>query len=359
MTILCYKKSSIATENFFSSTMKSLSTTQQAQIITLLEAGHSAYSIASQMEVSHSTVCNYRSKYLPKIKKASGGRPKKLSSHNIRHGTRLLLTGKADTAVQVAKALGNITNQSISTQTIRNHLKKSGFKPVVKKKRPMLSKKHMKNRLDFAISHQHWTLDDWKKVIWSDETKINRFQSDGRQWIWKGPQETGLIEREVQGSVKFGGGSLMMWGCMTWEGIGYCCKIDGRMDKELYTQILEEELQQTLDHYGLISTDIIFQQDNDPKHTSKMATKWLQDHHFTVMDWPAQSPDLNPIEHLWEHLKRRLKEYENPPNGILQLWERVEKEWEDISADICQNLIASMPRRVAAVIQAKGGHTKY
>ena len=222
-----------------------------------------------------------------------------------------------------------------------------------------MTSRHRRNRLDFAIAHQDWTLDDWKRVIWSDETKINRFQSDGRQWIWKGPGEGVLVDREVQGTIKFGGGSLMMWGCMTWEGIGFCCKIDGRMDKELYTQILEEELQQTLDHYGLTPAEVIFQQDNDPKHTSKMATNWLQNHHFTVLNWPAQSPDLNLIEHLWGHLKTRLKGYENPLKGILELWERVEKEWEQISTKCFQNLIASMPRRVAAVIRAKGGYTKY
>ena len=138
-----------------------------------------------------------------------------------------------------------------------------------------MTSRHRRNRLDFAIAHQDWTLDDWRRVIWSDETKINRFQSDGRQWIWKGPGEGVLVDREIQGIIKSGGGSLMMWGCMTWEGIGFCCKIDGRMDKELYTQILEEELQQTLDHYGLTPAEVIFQQDNDPKHTSKMATNWF------------------------------------------------------------------------------------
>ena len=77
------------------------------------------------------------------------------------------------------------------------------------------------------------------------------------------------------------------------------------------------------------------------------------------MKWPAQSPDLNPIEHLWHHINTRLRAYETPPNGVHELWERVEAEWEKIEPRVCQNLIESMPRRVAAVIKAKGGYTKY
>ena len=96
------------------------------------------------------------------------------------------------------------------------------------------------------------------------------------------------------------------------------------MDAELYTQILEDELQQSLQYYGKKVTDIISQQDNDPKH--KKATKWFEDHQYDVMIWPAQSPDLNPIEHLWTHLKKKLAEYEEPPKGILELWNRAEGE---------------------------------
>ena len=76
------------------------------------------------------------------------------------------------------------------------------------------------------------------------------------------------------------------------------------------------------------------------------------------MVWP-QSPDLNPIEHLWNHLKRKLGEYEEPPRGIQELWERVQKEWDNIGVEECRKLIESMPRRVEAVVKAKGGHTKY
>ena len=77
------------------------------------------------------------------------------------------------------------------------------------------------------------------------------------------------------------------------------------------------------------------------------------------MDWPAQSPDLNPIEHLWVHLKRKLAAYPEPPKGIIELWERAQVEWDEIGREVCQNLIESMPRRVEAVIEAKGGYTKY
>ena len=77
------------------------------------------------------------------------------------------------------------------------------------------------------------------------------------------------------------------------------------------------------------------------------------------MERPAQSPDLNPIEHLWGILKRKLASHKEPPASIDELWKRVEAEWEKISAKECRDLIESMPRRVAAVLKAKGGYTKY
>ncbi|KAF8837513.1 hypothetical protein BDN67DRAFT_1027693, partial [Paxillus ammoniavirescens] len=98
---------------------------------------------------------------------------------------------------------------------------------------------------------------------------------------------------------------------------------------------------------------------NDHKHTSRKAKNWFEDHDYEVMVWPAQSPDLNPIEHLWFTLKRRLAEHPEPPKGIAELWERVEREWERIEAATCQGLIQSMPRRVQDVLKAKGVYTSY
>jgi transposase len=340
------------------STMHSLSKAELENVLSLIDSGHSSRHIASITGLHYSTITRYWSKHRPNVPKPTGGRPLKLSATDMRRAVRLISSGKAENATQVTQSLQSITNQSLSQQTVRNHLKKAGLKAVVKKKRPLLAARHRRARMDFAASHKDWTVEDWKRVVWSDEVKFNRLTSDGRKWVYKRAGEA-LSDRMVEGSLKFGGGSLMMWGCMTWEGPGYACKIDGRMDADLYCQILEEELQETLHYYGKAADGIIFQQDNDPKHTSKKAQTWFKDHGFDVMKWPAQSPDLNPIEHLWHHIKKKLGGYEEAPKGIHELWERVEAEWEKIAPEVCQNLIESMPRRVQAVYKAKGGYTKY
>src|SRR5215472_780472 len=338
--------------------MLPLSEAQRSHILSLLTEGHSAHQISSSTGVGVATITRLRIKHLPHLAKSTGGRPAKLSPTNIRHAQRLITSGKVDNAVQVTKALQDITNLPLSAQTTHRYLKQNGMKAVVKQKRPRLLPRHKKARLDFAITHKDWTVEDWKKVVWSDETKINHLGSDGRKWVWKKAGE-GLTDRQVEETVKFGGGSIMVWGCMLWEGVGYACRIDGRMDANLYVKILDDDLQASIKYYKKKPRDIIFQQDNDSKHTSHKAQDWFNDHDYQVLLWPAQSPDLNPIEHLWSHLKRRLAEYPEGPKGIIELWERVEVEWNKIGAEVCQNLIESMPRRVAAVLKAKGGHTKY
>jgi transposase len=338
--------------------MKPLSPYQVQYVISLLQAGHSVRHIARAASRSVGTVTNIRKKYLSDLPKSFGGRPTKLSNHDIRHATRLLGSGEAETAPQVAKRLEEIKDITISPQTVRNFLKRAGLKAVGKKKRPYLKHSHRKARMDFAEKYQHWTVEDWKRVIWSDETKINRFGSDGKKWVWKRQGEQ-LNKRLIEPTFKHGGGSLMMWGCMSWEGVGFAAKIDGRMDSDLYCSILEDELQQSIKFFKKKRKDTLFQQDNDPKHKSNKATSWFKDHKIQVMDWPAQSPDLNPIEHLWVHLKRQLAAYSTPPSGINELWERTQREWEAIDTAVVQNLIESMPRRVEEVIRAKGGCTNY
>jgi hypothetical protein len=335
-----------------------LSAAHHEHIITLLQSGVSGHSIHISTGASLGTISKICSEYCSELSKSSGGRPTKLTPSNIAYAKHLIRMQKVDNAVQVTKSLQDITNLPLSSQTVRCALRTAGLRPVVKKKRPLLKATHRRERLQWAERYQEYTVADWKRVVWSDETKINRLGSDGRKWVWKEVGE-GLTDRQVEGTLKFGGGSVMMWGCMLWEGVGYSCRIEGKMDAELYCSILGDELEKSLQYYGKTVGNVLFQQDNDPKHTSKLAQKWFKDHGYTVMKWPAQSPDLNPIEHLWWHLKKRLAEYETPARGLEELWERVQVEWEKILPETCQKLIESMPRRVEAVIKAKGGYTKY
>ena len=131
------------------------------------------------------------------------------------------------------------------------------------------------------------------------------------------------------------------------------------MDQELIKTILESDLEETARFYGLDKEEIIFQHDRDPKHTARSVKKWLDDNNWEVLPWPAQSPDLNPIENLWYQVKCALARYPTQARSCAELWDRFQLEWNQVTTEQCLNLISSMPRRLQAVIDAKGGPTKY
>lgn len=338
--------------------MKTTSPQKINDAISLLHQGISYRNVASRLSISKSMVSKIQKTHFPGRKSPQGGRPRLISTRQENLIIRKIVSGELDTAVDVKKSLQQHQQVNVSADTVRRVLKRKGMKSAVKIKKPLLRLRHVRDRFAFAKRHQYWSVDDWKRVIWSDETKINRFGSDGRKWCWKTPTG-GLQSRHVSKTVKHGGGSIMIWGCMTASGPGFMTKIDGGLDSELYCRILDDELRKTIDWYKLNRGKLIFQHDNDPKHTAKRTKEWIRNNHLQTLEWPAQSPDLNPIENLWNLLKRKLASYERAPTGVLDLWERVQVEWDKITREDCLHLIESMPDRISAVLKAKGGYTKY
>ena len=131
------------------------------------------------------------------------------------------------------------------------------------------------------------------------------------------------------------------------------------MDAEQYVAILEQGLLQSMEESGISEDDTIFQQDNNSKHTSRRAQKWFEEQKIKLLDQPAQSPDLSPIEYTWNHLKRCLSGYKSAPIGVHQLWKRVVEQWKKIDEEQCQKWIESMLRRIEAVIDTKEAYIKY
>lgn len=165
-----------------------------------------------------------------------------------------------------------------------------------------------------------------------------------------------LKEKNLKATVKHGGGSVMVWGCMSASGVGQLCIIDGVMDHTKYLSILKQNLVPSVEKLGIKDT-FQFYQDNDPKHKAHAVRMWLLYNCPHVLETPAQSPDINVIEHLWAHLENQLKKYNISNKKDLE--KAIKDEWATIDPSVCRNLVESMPRRLEAVIKANGLPTKY
>ena len=153
---------------------------------------------------------------------------------------------------------------------------------------------HKKARRQFVEDKQTKDTDYWNHVLWSDETKINLFGSDGVKQVWQQLGEE-YKEKFVLPTVKHDGGSVMVWGCMSAGSTGELQYIERTMHANMYCDTLKQSMIPSLQKPGRRE---VFQHDNDPKCTSKVTTALLKKLRVKVMDWPSISPDLNPIEHL-------------------------------------------------------------
>ena len=165
--------------------MKAISATQCFTIISLLQEGYSYTQIQTKTGLGRSTISRIKAEVLSDKENNPAGHPSQLTTHDKQSTVCQISSGKLDNAVRATQFINSAIPNPVTPQTVRNVLKKNGFHSATKKTVPMLKKTHRQKRLEFAQYHENWTVEDFKRVLWTNETNINRIGSDGKVYVWK------------------------------------------------------------------------------------------------------------------------------------------------------------------------------
>lgn len=337
---------------------KELTTEKRSAIIALRKIGYSFRLIAKETKVSKGAVQKTIERYSSTDSFKSRERCGRPKITNLAEDRNIVITSKRNrklTAPEITAHFNTNRSTKVSVDTVKRRLRNAGLFGRVAVKKPFLRKENMKKRLKWAHEHKNWSLEQWKNVLWTDESKFEIFGSKKRTYVRRKPGER-MMNQCVVPKVKHGGGSVMVWGCFGNNKVGDLFKINGILRKEQYNSILIHHAVPS--GLRLIGQNFIFQQDNDPKHTSKLCLNYLDQKSYQnvlkVMKWPAQSPDLNPIEKLWEELDRKVRI--KCPTSESHMWELCQEAWNKIDSNILNKLINRMSGVCSEVIKKKGGY---
>jgi transposase len=251
-----------------------------------------------------------------------------------------------------------LPNRRLSTRTVRNRLKSAEHNSRRVIKRPLLVDRHRRSPLAWCLARRGWNLRTWHKIHWSDESRFLLHVTDGRMRVWR-HKNTAYSRRNIQPTVPYGGCSVMVWRC-----ISHDCRLDlvtiqGYLTGDQYTRdVLQPVVVPHFNNHPL-ATRLVYMDDNARPRRSRAVTAYLQSEAVTSVPWPAMSPDLNPIEHIWDMLGRRIQAREPPVQNIRQLEATLHRELQQLSQQDIRRLTGGMRRRVEAVIQARGVYTRY
>ena len=279
------------------------------------------------------------------------------------------LTKRAQSTRKLATRLTS-KGHKVSHETVRKHMRQSlkvlPFKPQLQ---PRLTAVQKANRLKFCRERKSWGIDEWRRVLFSDESPFELFHLPNCQndWIWACDKEEVSPTFTVKHPLK-----IQVWGLMSFRALS---ELHVLPEKQMVTgayyvdEVLEKSLLPTLKRTGETGSTLqrkllpdmsmaIFQQDGAPAHTSKVAIKWLENNLNSFWGkgvWPGNSPDLSPIENLWAIVQEELKKLPDATDRET-LIKNVKTAWANISPDILDNLICCMPERIKKCIKVKGGY---
>lgn len=325
-----------------------LSGEERGKIEGMRLGGKKIFEIALEIKRHRNTVSNFLKNSSKYGTNKRSGRKSTIDIRTKRHIRQLASNGSMSCR-QIKVELGlNVTRQRVQ-QIIKTDI---GLRYENKVPKPPLTKRHKEARIAFAEKYKFWE-EEFESVIFSDEKKFNLDGPDGHHKYWRDIRQP----RQTCYKRNHGGGSLMVWAAFGARGKSNICFIPSNMNSQIYVDLLDNNL---IDYAGeLYEDNWTFQQDNAPIHNARHTKEFLRSHNIPVLDWPALSPDLNPIEDLWGILSRNVYSKSKQYSTLKELKTTILDEWHKIDMATLQKLVDSMPRRLQHIIIRKGNSISY
>ena len=335
--------------------MPRLNETDRGRAVGMIEAGVRHSDVARQFGVHRNTVDALWRRYQQfgaTRDRPRSGRPRVTSIRQDTYIRVVHLLERLRTACLMARSIPGL--RRISPRTVRNRLRERGIRPRRPVIRPVLQQRHRVARLAWCRRHIHFTQQDWARILFTDESRFHLDSSDGRSRVYRRVGErfhdSCVIERRP-----FGGGSVMVWGGISSRGRTALVVVDGILTGIRYRdEIIRPHVLPFVQQ-----RNATLQQDNARPHVARVVTDFLTQNNVNVLPWPAISPDLSPIEHVWDEMQRRLRGLQNQPLTLPDLSRALVRIWNGIPQAFFRTLVTSMRRRCQACIDSNGGHTRY
>ena len=243
----------------------------------------------------------------------------------------------------------------VGASTMRRYLKKMGLVSRFAPRKPLLTKRHRSLRLKFARKYAKKGPQFWRRVLFTDETRIAIRNNFSKLHVRR---NTGERLRIVTSTVKHPV-SLMLWGSFAASGVGRVRFLEKgeTCNTAWYLKVLSQQVKWSVNSL-FQGQDFCLQDDGAPCHRSKSVINFIRSQGWKTLDWPPQSPDLNPIENLWYLLKKKV--WTQQFASVTELKAKIISIWHhNMDTGLLETLALSMPHRLRAVIKANGGPTKY